>query len=188
MLRDKPVHHQDLKLVQPSVRYRASFLAAYEECSSVEKNDWIYLGPDGNEDLIYNRFDEYVETLHEREHTAPSHFVRGRAYWALADNEIVGRIGLRFELNDFLSNYGGHIGYIVRPSARRRGVASAMLAQVLATPKAQHIGRLLLTCDEDNTASERVIRKNGGVYESMVYPVGRRLGKKRFWITVTENP
>ena len=178
----------DLKLVLPSAHYRESFLAAYEECSSLEKNDWIYLGPDGNEELIYNRFDEYVAMFYEREHTAPSHFVRGRAYWALADNEIVGRIGLRFELNDFLSNYGGHIGYIVRPSARGNGVASAMLAQVLATQEAQRIGRLLLTCDEDNIASERVIRKNGGVYESMVYPVGRRLGKKRFWITLAGNP
>lgn len=176
----------DLKLVLPNARFRDSFLAAYEECSGREKNDWIYLGPDGNEEIIYNHFDEYVATLYEREHIAPPHFVRGRTYWAISGDYIVGRIGLRYELNEFLSSYGGHIGYIVRPSARGNGVASAMLASVLATPEARQIGKLLLTCDEDNTASERVIRKNGGVYESMVYPEGRHLGKKRFWITVRE--
>jgi len=177
----------NLQFVLPHERYRESFLCAYEELSDAQKSDWIYLGPDGSAELIYKRFEEYVAMLHDREQIPPPHFVRGRTYWAIDGNDVVGRIGLRFELNAFLANYGGHIGYIVRTSARRRGVASAMLAHVLATPEAKRIGKLLLTCDEDNAASERVIRKNGGVYESMVYPEGRCLGKKRFWISVGDS-
>ena len=177
-------HLRSLQFVLPDERYRASFLAAYEELSGRERNDWIYLGPDGTEDLIYNRFAEYVSILCERESNPPPHFVCGRTYWAIHDGCVVGRIGIRFALNEFLANYGGHVGYLVRSSARGRGVASAMLAHVLATPEALAIGRLLLTCDEDNTASERVIVKNGGVYESTIYQEGRTVGKRRFWISV----
>ncbi|MBM3289252.1 MAG: GNAT family N-acetyltransferase [Candidatus Hydrogenedentes bacterium] len=178
------MHPPSLQFALPDVRYRASFLSAYEEMSGRERNDWIYLGPDGTEDIIYDRFAEYVSLLCTRETEAPVHFVCGRTYWAIERDRVVGRIGLRFELNTFLANYGGHVGYIVRPSARGRGVAKAMLAHVLTTPQARAIGKLLVTCDEDNVVSERVILANGGVYESTVYPEGRPVGKKRFWITV----
>jgi len=173
-----------LEFVLPAERFHRSFLAGYEELHERHKNDWIYLGPDGTEDLIYNRFPEYVAELRRREREAPGHFVRGITYWAVRGDEVLGRIGLRLELNDFLSRIGGHIGYIVRPSARGQGVASAMLKFVLSTPAAHGIGRLLLTCDEDNTASERVILRNGGEYESTVSPSGRPVGKKRYWIDV----
>jgi predicted acetyltransferase len=175
---------QPLELVLPDERFRRSFLAAYEEMSGRFQSDWIYLGEDGTADFIYNRFPEYVRELRKREHEAPPHFVRGLTYWAVRGDEVLGRIGLRLELNDFLTHFGGHVGYIVRPSARGQGVATAMLRLVLMTPEAQLIGALLLTCDEDNPASERVIRANGGVFESTVFPPGNSIGKKRFWITL----
>lgn len=176
--------HPPLEFVLPDERYRDSFLRGYEELTGREKNDWIYLGPDASDEIIYNRFPDYVATLRERETVAPPHFVRGRTYWAVCDEEVLGRIGLRYELNEFLASHGGHIGYIVRPSARGKGVAKAMLAYDLTTPKAKAIGRLLLTCDDGNLASERTIIANGGVYESTVRQAGKATGKKRFWIVV----
>jgi predicted acetyltransferase len=178
------IPHERLQLVLPNVSYRDSFLSAYEELSEKEKNDWIYLGPYGTDDLIHNRFDEYVRILRERETISPPHFVRSRTYSAVQDERVLGRIGLRFELNELLANFGGHVGYIVRPSARGQGVATAMLAFELTTFEAKAIGKLLLTCDEDNLASERAILKNGGGYELTMYPEGRVVGKKRFWIAV----
>ena len=176
-------NQKTIDITLPSERYSRSFISAYEEFPASEKSDWIYLGPDGSEDLIYNRFPDYVSTLRRCETEPPSHFVRGRTYWAVQDGEVVGRIGLRFELNEFLARIGGHIGYIVRPSARGKGVASAMLGFVLTTPEAESIGKLLVTCNEDNLASERIILKHGGVYESTIFPEGSPVGKKRYWIT-----
>jgi predicted acetyltransferase len=71
---------------------------------------------------------------------------------------------------------GGHIGYSVRPSARRRGHATEALRQ--AIPRARSLGlpRLLLTCLETNVASRKVIERNGGVYEDT------RNGTRRYWI------
>ena len=115
------------------------------------------------------------------EFNAPEFFVRGITFWAIMDNEVVGRIGLRLELNEELEKLGGHIGYIVRPSYRRKGIATKMLALALETDYAKDIGKLLLTCDVDNEASERTIVKNGGVFYDIV-ELESRANKKRFWI------
>lgn len=92
------------------------------------------------------------------------------------DGEFVGYLALRHELNDWLLEEGGHIGYSVRPSRRREGHASRALA--LAVRRAAELGldRVLLTCDEDNDGSRRTIERNGGVYEDT------RKGKRRYWI------
>jgi predicted acetyltransferase len=95
---------------------------------------------------------------------------------------MVGRIAMRLQLNDMLRIAGGHIGYIVAPQHRGRGVATAMLRLVLQTPEAQSIGNLLVTCDADNIASERTILKNGGIMENIVNISNSSKQKKRFWI------
>lgn len=92
------------------------------------------------------------------------------------DDEVVGFLHLRHSLNDFLLEEGGHIGYSVRPSARRRGHASAALGLALREAAALGIGRVLVTCDDDNEPSRRTIEANGGVLEDV------RVGKRRYWI------
>jgi predicted acetyltransferase len=86
-------------------------------------------------------------------------------------------------LNAELAEFGGHIGYCVRPSYRGRGLAKWMLHRVLRTPKAQEIGKLLLTCGPDNLASNRTIRANGGVLERAIFV--KRVGRETnlYWIT-----
>jgi predicted acetyltransferase len=90
--------------------------------------------------------------------------------------EVVGRISLRHELNELLFTWGGHIGYSVRPSARRRGHATAALAGMLEVCRGKGIDPVLITCDVDNVASRRTIEGAGGVYEDT------RDGKLRFWV------
>jgi predicted acetyltransferase len=102
------------------------------------------------------------------------------------EDEVIGRIAIRHELNEFLSKFAGHIGYIVRPSFRNKGVATEMLRLILETDRAKAIGRLLVTCDEHNIASERTIVKNRGIFESLIEN-GDKPRKKRFWIDLTKS-
>jgi predicted acetyltransferase len=100
------------------------------------------------------------------------------------DGKVIGVIQLRHQLNDFLLNFGGHIGYSVRPSERRKGYASTMLQLCLAEAKNLNINRVLITCDEDNVGSAAVIENAGGVLED-VRDADDGTRKKRYWITLS---
>ena len=177
-----------LRLVPPSVALRESFLDGLRTIpDGPERYSWVYLGDAADLSIPENDFAGYVDTLLRFARVPPPHFVRGVTYWAVADGRMVGRIGVRLELNDFLARLGGHIGYYVHPACRRRGFATEMLRQALETPHARVIGRLLLTCDETNTASERTILRNGGVLESLAETGDGKPRKKRFWIDVTDS-
>ena len=103
-------------------------------------------------------------------------------WWVVEDDTYLGAIQLRHTLNDFLLEAGGHIGYGIRPSARRRGYAAWALGAVLPEARALRLDRVLLTCDPDNTASARTIERHGGVLEDeRDTEVGR---KRRYWITL----
>lgn len=96
--------------------------------------------------------------------------------------ELVGRVSIRHELNDYLANFGGHVGYGVRPQYRRRGYATETLRQALVIARAEGIDRVLVTCDEDNPASAGVIERVGGVLEDVrVEPGG--VARRRYWIS-----
>ncbi|WP_127479613.1 GNAT family N-acetyltransferase [Nocardioides pantholopis] len=100
---------------------------------------------------------------------------------AEVDGEIVGRVSIRHELNDWLLRYGGHIGYGVRPAHRRRGYATEILCQSLEVARAVGVEKALLTCDDDNLASAATIERCGGVLEDVV-PVEGGKPKRRYWI------
>ena len=100
---------------------------------------------------------------------------------AEVDETIVGRVSIRHALNDFLANFGGHIGYGVRPAHRRRGYAGAMLRQALVVARGAGVGRVLLTCDDANENSASIIERAGGTLEDIrVGPDG--IAKRRYWI------
>ena len=101
----------------------------------------------------------------------------------VTDGTLVGMIDIRHRLNDYLLRCGGHIGYSVRKSERRKGYAREMLGKALLICRELSIGRVLVTCDSHNEASEKTILANGGVLENEV-PDGGRM-TKRFWITVS---
>jgi predicted acetyltransferase len=100
----------------------------------------------------------------------PEGFVRSTFLLAESDGQLVGRVSVRFELNEVLAVSGGHVGYGVRPAYRRRGFATEILHRAVAMLRAEGVGLLLVVCDNDNDASARVIERGGGVLESVVTP------------------
>jgi predicted acetyltransferase len=125
----------------------------------------------------------YVALVHgwEDGRDLPDGFVANADLVADVDGVIVGRASLRLELNDFLRTLGGHIGYAVRPQFRGRGHAKEILRQSVELLRERGIDRVLVTCDDDNAASARVIEANGGVLESVV-PGLADIPKRRYWI------
>ncbi|NYJ01064.1 putative acetyltransferase [Nocardioides thalensis] len=119
---------------------------------------------------------------HEPPADPPSTRVGSTFFWIAEGSEeepgeLVGFLNTRHRLNDFLLEQGGHIGYSVRPSARRRGHASRALA-LAVRDAGQRLGidRVLVTCDDDNLPSAATIERNGGVLEDV------RGIKRRYWI------
>ena len=98
------------------------------------------------------------------------------------DNNIIGMIDIRHRLNDYLLAYGGHIGYSVRKSERRKGYASQMLEQALEICKDMGIEKVLITCAKDNVASAATIRNGGGILENEVYEDDVLM--QRYWIDI----
>lgn len=97
--------------------------------------------------------------------------------WWIEDDRYLARLAIRHRLTPWLLEYGGHIGYDVRPSARRQGHATAMLRAALPISRSLGIERVLVTCDEDNIGSRKTIEANGGVFED------QRGTKRRYWIS-----
>jgi predicted acetyltransferase len=95
--------------------------------------------------------------------------------------EIVGRASIRHTLDELLAHEGGHVGYCVLPGHRRRGHATEILRQSLVVARAEGVGRVLVTCTDDNPGSAAVIERCGGVLESVV--TGRDgEAVRRYWI------
>ncbi len=121
--------------------------------------------------------------LNESEETVRPGFVPSSTFLAAhaLTGKLVGMIDIRHRLNGHLLFTGGHIGYSVRKSERRKGYAKEMLRQALLLCREEYkLPRCLVTCDSDNIASSRTIEANGGVLENTVADGARMV--KRYWI------
>lgn len=126
-----------------------------------------------------------VEAMESKE-TCPKELVPHTLLLSIDDDsgEIIGIIQIRHELNSFLREFGGHVGYSVRPSMRGKGYATQMLKGIKPLGRKLGLNRILITCLKSNEASRRVILKNGGVYDSSVYDMNRQEEIERYWLEV----
>lgn len=109
-------------------------------------------------------------------------FVPNTYLVGVVENRIVGRVSIRHVLNDFLASVGGHVGYGVVPSERQKGYGTKMLNLALPVAASLGISRVLVTCDDDNVGSRKIIEKNGGVFEGLVQDGSTMVTKRRYWI------
>ncbi len=125
---------------------------------------------------------EYLEILDDQRlgRNLPVGKVPATFLIAEHDGQLIGRSSIRHALNDFLFNVGGHIGYGVRPAFRRRGFATEILRQSLELISELGVTEVLVTCDDDNVGSYKVIESQGGVLENRVEFEGSL--KRRYWI------
>jgi len=134
-------------------------------------------------------YDEYAQWLDAcnalQRGVSEKNYVPADQYLAY-DSEsqrLVGMIQLRHSLNDYLRDYGGHIGYTVRPTERRKGYGGQIVRACLNKARLLGLSRALITCDDTNLASEALIRKCGGIYDDTRID-SSGIPKKRFWITL----
>ncbi|MEN1968079.1 GNAT family N-acetyltransferase [Lentibacillus sp. N15] len=129
----------------------------------------------------YDTYGAYLEALAARESGAGK-WLPSTNYFLIDDHErMVAMVDIRHELNEFLYNVGGHIGYSTRPSERNKGYATFILKEALKKCRELGIDRVLVTCDEDNVGSAKVIINNGGI-EDASYQDTDGTVKRRFWI------
>jgi predicted acetyltransferase len=103
--------------------------------------------------------------------------------YAFLDGKIVGRSSIRHELNDYLLNVGGHIGYAVATPYRNQGIATEILKQSLKYCRdVLKLERVLVTCDDNNIGSYRTIEKNNGILENLVFAKSESVATRRYWI------
>ena len=176
---------EKLRLVELSDAMEEAFLDLRREM--VEGGKTTLAGPLWKP---YERFGEHVERLKgfSEGRGLPEGWVPGTYYFLVnGRGRILGVTNLRHRLNDHLLKQGGHIGYFVRPSERRKGYATKMCAMALEKARKRGIHRMLITCDRDNAASARVIIKNGGVLENEV-PMENGRMKQRYWVDLRHEP
>lgn len=169
-----------IQLVSPSEQYRESFLRGLGEFQR-EGLPW-WSGADL--ETAKQDFARYLALKRAEPNRNLEGFVPQTTLWAVADDQFVGRISIRHTLNDALRIEGGHIGYDTVPSFRGRGVAREMLRRALPVAASLGLGSVLITCDDTNQASIRVIEVNGGQLRETKLLRPDRPPKRYYWIAL----
>ncbi len=169
-----------IEAVRPDARYRDSFLAALAEFQAEGRHAEV------DPAHIAEHFDDYVRDWLQK--TDPRHVEPGKVpetvLWLVDGDTYLGRASVRHALTPLLLEWGGHIGYEIRPTARRKGYGTEILRLALIEARALGLERVLVTCDETNIGSRKIIEANGGVFENAVLVAGHTVKTRRYWINV----
>ena len=170
----------ELKLVKLEARYRRHLEEMMAQwCDAGEK-----IVPYAIRKNDYRDFDYYLQHLETKAETDGR--VPDSTFFCL-DKErdiFVGAVNIRHYLTEAMLLNGGHIGDGVRPSERRKGIATQMIGLALDECKKLGIHRVLMVCDKENNGSAKSIQRNGGVLENEVIVDG--VTEQRYWIELQE--
>lgn len=177
---------EELILVIPSEEYEKQAINFIEEVDKVDLDENIrFSGFNSLEEYKHN-YKEWLIYINNqlKKETTPNGMVTANTFFSVRkrDNKLVGIINVRHELNDYLFNYGGHIGYTILPSQRRKGYAFKQLLLGLDFCKKIGIKKVLITCVDYNIGSSKVIEKAGGVLENIFFNPYKNTNEKRYYI------
>lgn len=170
-----------LRLILPNKKYKDEIMNYKKEF--IRDNESM----DGTSSLRNAKsFEEWHNAILDNlnEETVREGLVPATTYIAIStdDERLIGMIDIRHRLNEYLLSYGGHIGYSVRKSERKKGYATEMLKLALRECQRLGITKVLLTCDKDNIAPSKTIIKNGAILENEVQEEGGIT--QRYWINL----
>lgn len=170
-----------MQLVLPSLKYKGSYLEALKESENETAG-----GAKLNQPRDGQSFEDFVKQLNDE--AKGINLAEGKVpatmFWLIDNNEVIGRVQIRHELNEYLSKLGGHIGYYIRPSKRHQGYGKKILELALIEAKKIGLEKVLVTCDEDNIVSQKIIEQNGGVLENAIQARENEPKTERYWITL----
>lgn len=150
-----------LQLIKPSKEQYHLLKDMLDEWTVFNTND----SPASIFRIPYSDMDLYLKNL-DREDDPQKDIVKDTTLFLYDDEAtiFVGAVNIRYKLNDYLSKFGGHIGYGIRPSCRRKSYATKLLGLALEKCKELHLNEVLLVCNKDNLASKKVIQNNNGLF------------------------
>ncbi len=184
-------------LLKPQLAHHRAFIDGLSELQA-HQHERYYVEENLDLAQLSNKkfFKQHLTYLAEQElgiNLAPNR-VPQSIYWLMeeqTDGQLVwiGRVSIRHRLNDKLRKVGGHVGYVIRPSARRQGYGSRLLALTLEKIR-QHQPKIdtkqvLLTCDETNLGSKKIIEKNGGIFAASRVQADSPVRKLLYWVPYT---
>lgn len=163
-------------LTRPHQRYQASYIeAVWEYISEKRTVSW-------HPQILRRRFDEYLRVLQQAETDPLAGMAPASRFWLIgAGDRYLGDVDVRHHLNESLERFGGHIGYKIRPSARRKGYGRLICRLGIEQARKLGIGDILITCDDDNIGSCNIIEANGGQLQDKI-DNDRGVLTRRYWV------
>lgn len=174
---------EKIRIIEPCVNLKNEYFGMISEWkeSGEELIPWSLNLENRDFNLLVEKLNGYSKGI-----GLPDGFVECSTFWLINENNrILGAIDIRHRLNDYLLFRGGHIGYGIRPSERRKGYASSMLSFALKECKTVGLSKVLITCSKSNSGSARTIIKNGGILESEDSDNGEIF--QRYWIDLNDK-
>jgi predicted acetyltransferase len=161
-----------MRLLKPTLKYKRSFQNSLKEFSKERRKE-------------VNLFNIEMYIKESRQHAKginlPKGYVPSSTYWLIDNEQFIGRVSIRHYLNGDLKKFGGHIGYIIRPSKRKKGYGAQILKLALLKAKKLGINKALITCNESNIASQKIIENNNGKLKDKIKQKNGILSR-RYWV------
>lgn len=169
-----------MELITPCRDYYKSYIDAAKEYAENNVSTYIFL------DYEKNDIFEIIENFRTGKNLKKG-YIKATYLWLVDGDKFIGEVSIRHELTDALLRYGGNIGYGIRYSEWNKGIGTTMLSMALKYAKERlGLNRVLITCDDDNIGSARVIEKNRGILQDKIPNTidGRDIITRRYWIDI----
>lgn len=170
-----------LTLIFPNISHKSAYLDMLAEWKATEEFRQWHVSPGA----LFRRetYEEFLKIAKD-DLTENHRGVPATLFFVMDGERILGGIQIRHSIDSpNLREYGGHIGYGIRPSERRKGYATEMLRLALIEARKLWLDRVMLGCYDDNIGSYKTIEKNGWIFERYTEVEGKK--SRVYWITLS---